>query len=49
MHALFIGVNPSTLAVANVAFVEGMQSAFIISAIIAVIGLVISLARGTGK
>lgn len=49
LSALFIGVNPSTLAVANVAFVEGMQSAFIISAIIAVIGLVISLARGTGK
>lgn len=49
LSALFVGVSTSTLAVANEAFVAGMQSAFIISAVIAAVGVVISLVRGSGK
>ena len=49
LSALFVGVSTSTLAVANEAFVAGMQSAFIISVVIAAVGVVISLVRGSGK
>ena len=44
-----MGVGTLTLAVANEAFVAGMQSAFIISVVIAAVGVVISLVRGSGK
>jgi EmrB/QacA subfamily drug resistance transporter len=49
LSALFIGVNPSTLGVAAEVFVEGLRSAFIISAIISAVGVVTSLVRGKSK
>jgi hypothetical protein len=49
LSALFIGVNPSTLGVAAEVFVEGLRSAFIISAIISAVGGVTSLVRGKSK
>ncbi len=49
LSALFIGVNPSTLGVAAEVFVKGMKSAFIISAIIAAVGVLTSLVRGSSN
>ena len=49
LSALFIGVNPSTLGVAAKVFVEGLRSAFIISAIVSAVGIVTSLVRGNSK
>ncbi len=49
LSSLFAGLNPSTLTVANVDFVKGMQSAFVISAVIAATGVVTSVVRGKGK
>lgn len=49
LSAIFVGISPSNLAVADVAFVEGLRSAFIISAVIAAVGLVISSVRGSDK
>ena len=49
LSALFIGINPSTLGVADVVFVEGMRNAFIISAVISAVGVATSLVRGKGK
>jgi len=46
LSALFAGVNPSTLGVATEAFVEAMQRAFVIAAIISAAGAVTSLVRG---
>jgi EmrB/QacA subfamily drug resistance transporter len=46
LSSLFIGVGTSALNVAAEAFVEGMRRAFIVSAVIAAIGLFTSLQRG---
>jgi EmrB/QacA subfamily drug resistance transporter len=46
LSALFLGVNPSTLGVATEGFVEAMQRAFVIAAIISAAGVITSLVRG---
>jgi hypothetical protein len=46
LSALFVGVNPSTLGVATEGFVEAMQKAFVIAAIISAAGVITSLVRG---
>ncbi len=46
LSALFVGVNPAALGVATKEFVAAMQSTFIIAAIIAAAGAIISLIRG---
>jgi EmrB/QacA subfamily drug resistance transporter len=46
LSALFVGINPSTLGVATEEFVEAMQRAFIIAAIISAAGVFTSFIRG---
>jgi EmrB/QacA subfamily drug resistance transporter len=46
MTSLFVGANPSQIAVESAVFVRGMNFAFVVCAIIAIIGAMFSFARG---
>jgi len=49
VSSLFAGTNPAQIAVESAAFVHGMSLAFIVSAMIAAVGVVFSFARGPSR
>ncbi len=49
ISSLFAGLDPSQIAVQSAAFVQGMDLAFVVCAIIALVGAVFSAARGSAS